>query len=769
MFLTWLTRRIHRSSLSHLSRSLAYMSSPAPTFKPFNLALIQLGQIGADKSANLAHAKEMILKAARPEASQRPDLVVLPECFNSPYGHVHFPVYAEAIGYTPGENYDVRSSQSESVKMLSEAAKEAGIWLIGGSIPERDAADGKLYNTATVYNPQGKGDLVATHRKVHLFDIDIPGKITFKESETLTGGKTMNHFDTGIPASSSMPPFLSFTDAESEFARIGLGICYDVRFPELAMTAARKGCQVLIYPGAFNMTTGPLHWELLQRSRAIDNQVFFSMCSPARDLSAGYHAWGHSMVVDPLGAKLAEAEDGESIVYAHIGQCTSIFFKGCDCLTPCITDPKTFNETRAAARLFKSYCHLPYTFPTALPTFIMVKETKFYDLLDVPPDASEADLKKAYRKKALRLHPDKGGDPDMFKEVTHAYEILSDSQKRSIYDTRGEAGLSESGGMGGMDPQDLFSQLFGGGGFFGGGPGSSRREGPRRSKDLVHRVHVSLEDLYKGKTTKLALTRNVICTKCNGKGGKEGAVRTCTTCQGRGVKVTLRQMGPMIQQLQQPCDDCSGTGEIINHKDKCKTCNARKVVAEKKMLEVHIDKGMKGGQTIEFHGESDQAPGVEPGDVIIVIEEKPHDRFKRQETNLITEVEIDLLTALGGGKFAIKHLDERALIVNLVPGEVLKHDDVKVIHGQGMPSQRHHEPGDMYVKINVVWPDHIDPDKIQFLERALPARKPVEKFAKSIHLEEVDLMDVDPRQRERAMDDAMDEDQGEPRVQCANQ
>ncbi|THH03796.1 hypothetical protein EW146_g10342 [Bondarzewia mesenterica] len=187
------------------------------------------------------------------------------------------------------------------------------------------------------------------------------------------------------------------------------------------------------------------------------------------------------------------------------------------------------------------------------------------------------------------------------------------------------------------------------------------------------------------------------------------------------------------------------------------------------MLEVHIDKGMKGGQTIEFHGESDQAPGVEPGDVIIVIEEKPHDRFKRQETNLITEVEIDLLTALGGGKFAIKHLDERALIVNLVPGEVLKHDDVKVIHGQGMPSQRHHEPGDMYVKINVVWPDHINPDKIQFLERALPPRKPVEKFPKSIHLEEVDLMDVDPRQRERAMDDAMDEDQGEPRVQCANQ
>ena len=149
-------------------------------------------------------------------------------------------------------------------------------------------------------------------------------------------------------------------------------------------------------------------------------------------------------------------------------------------------------------------------------------------------------------------------------------------------------------------------------------------------------------------------------------------MRPCGACQGRGVRVTLRQMGPMIQQLQQPCDECSGTGEIINHRDKCKNCNARKVVSEKKMLEVHIDKGMKGGQTITFSGESDQAPGVTPGDVIIVIEEKAHERFKRNDNNLVTDVEIDLLTALGGGKFTIKHLDDRALVVTIAPGEVVK-------------------------------------------------------------------------------------------------
>ena len=134
----------------------------------------------------------------------------------------------------------------------------------------------------------------------------------------------------------------------------------------------------------------------------------------------------------------------------------------------------------------------------------------------------------------------------------------------------------------------------------------------------------------------------------------------------------------MIQQMQQPCDECSGTGEVINHKDKCKTCNGKNVTSEKKMLEVHIDEGTKGGQTVTFRGESDQAPGVTPGDVVIVIEEKPHDRFKRQENDLFVEVEVDLLTALAGGEFAIKHLDDRALIVRINPGEVLKHGKLPI-------------------------------------------------------------------------------------------
>lgn len=150
-------------------------------------------------------------------------------------------------------------------------------------------------------------------------------------------------------------------------------------------------------------------------------------------------------------------------------------------------------------------------------------------------------------------------------------------------------------------------------------------------------------------------------------------MRTCPGCHGRGVKVMMRHMGPMIQQIQTACDDCSGTGEFINTKDRCGNCKGKKVIPDKKMLEVHIDKGMKGGQTVVFRGESDQAPSAEPGDVVIVIEEKPHERFRRQENDLILEVEIDLLTALAGGQFGIKHLDERALVVQVHPGEITKH------------------------------------------------------------------------------------------------
>lgn len=226
-------------------------------------------------------------------AKEGAEIVVLPECFNSPYGCDFFPSYAETLLPSPPTK-----EQSPSFHALSAMAAEAKVYLIGGSIPELDESSGKYHNTSLTFDTEGK--LLATHRKVHLFDIDIPGKIRFKESEVLSPGNKVTIVD--LP----------------EYGKIAIAICYDIRFPELAMVAARKDCFALIYPGAFNTTTGPLHWKLQGQARAMDNQVYVALCSPARDETAGYHAWGHSLVCDPMAKVLVEAGEKEEIVYAAL-------------------------------------------------------------------------------------------------------------------------------------------------------------------------------------------------------------------------------------------------------------------------------------------------------------------------------------------------------------------------------------------------------------------------------------------------------------------
>lgn len=148
--------------------------------------------------------------------------------------------------------------------------------------------------------------MIGTHRKTHLFDIDIPGKIRFKESEVLSPGNELTVID--LP----------------EYGKIGLAICYDIRFPESAMIAARKGAFLLVYPGAFNTITGPLHWSLLGRARAVDNQTYVALCSPSRDLEATYHAYGHSLVADPSAKILCEAEEKETTIYADLDNDTIV-------------------------------------------------------------------------------------------------------------------------------------------------------------------------------------------------------------------------------------------------------------------------------------------------------------------------------------------------------------------------------------------------------------------------------------------------------------
>lgn len=204
------------------------------------------------------------------------DLVALPEMFGCPYEAVNFPRYAEPVG-------------GRLWRRCSELAQTYGLYLSAGSMPELGEG-GKIYNTAYVFDRQGRQ--IARHRKMHLFDIDVDGGQRFRESDTLTAGNEVTVFDT-------------------EFGRLGLCICYDLRFPELARLMALEGACAVLVPAAFNMTTGPAHWELTFRARALDNQMFFLGTAPARERSASYHSWGHTIAVDPWGTVLNQLEEGE--------------------------------------------------------------------------------------------------------------------------------------------------------------------------------------------------------------------------------------------------------------------------------------------------------------------------------------------------------------------------------------------------------------------------------------------------------------------------
>ncbi|NPV27405.1 MAG: carbon-nitrogen hydrolase family protein [Firmicutes bacterium] len=244
----------------------------------FKLAVCQLTVVD-DKTVNLKQARAMI-KAAAQTGGQ---VVVLPEMFNCPHENKSFPVYAETF------------PNGETIQMLKEAAREEKIYLIGGSIPERDRE--RLYNTSFVFSPSG--ELLGRHRKIHLFDVQLASGLSFRESDTLAPGNTL-------------------TVVETEYCPIGVVICYDLRFPELLRLMALLGAQVIVVPAAFNMTTGPAHWEVLLRMRAVDNQVYVVGASPARNEAASYVAYGHSLVVEPWGRVIASADEKEQIILAEI-------------------------------------------------------------------------------------------------------------------------------------------------------------------------------------------------------------------------------------------------------------------------------------------------------------------------------------------------------------------------------------------------------------------------------------------------------------------
>ena len=249
-----------------------------------NVALCQMNVVD-NKEENIGKAIQMIKESKK----QGADLAVLPEMFNCPYENEKFIEYAEEL------------NDSKTLSEIAKHAKEEDIHVLAGSIPELEINDEdnseSIYNTAVLFDNKGK--FLGKHRKMHLFDIDVKGKIYFKESDTLSAGN-------------------EFTVIDTELATIGIGICYDIRFVELSRIMALNGAQILIFPGAFNLTTGPAHWEILFKSRALDNQVYTIGVAPALDKDANYNSFGHSIAANPWGEVIEELDYEEDLRIVQI-------------------------------------------------------------------------------------------------------------------------------------------------------------------------------------------------------------------------------------------------------------------------------------------------------------------------------------------------------------------------------------------------------------------------------------------------------------------
>ncbi|KAF9516997.1 hypothetical protein BS47DRAFT_1371562 [Hydnum rufescens UP504] len=348
--------------------------------------------------------------------------------------------------------------------------------------------------------------------------------------------------------------------------------------------------------------------------------------------------------------------------------------------------------------------------------------TEYYDLLGVSSDATTEEIKRAYKKKAMKHHPDKNPNDPMaaqtFQSLQNAYSTLLDPDSRAAYDRYGPDGPSSrmgggGGGMG-MEADELFAQFFSFSMGGGGEPsGFSRRGKPRRGEDSIIPYEVTLEDLYNGKTAHFNLEKNVVCGHCNGTGGKPKAKpQKCTKCDGRGITPVTRTLARgQIGVSQVTCPDCHGDGTRFREKERCKKCKGEKTVKEKKAVDVMVERGMSHNQKIVMKGEADQQPGVETGDVVFSLRMRPHATIHRAGSDLITTVHVTLSEALLG-----IHVERKR-------GDTLSSGDTIVIKSEGMPIQKQPSArGDLYIHFEVEMPTEEWLRSV--LESVLPPKKP---------------------------------------------
>ncbi|MBA4240539.1 MAG: molecular chaperone DnaJ [Sphingobacteriaceae bacterium] len=370
----------------------------------------------------------------------------------------------------------------------------------------------------------------------------------------------------------------------------------------------------------------------------------------------------------------------------------------------------------------------------------------YYEILGVSKSASDDEIKKAYRKLAIKYHPDKNPDDktaeERFKEAAEAYEILSNPEKRQRYNQFGHAGVGgASGGNGGygggMNMDDIFSQfgdIFGGGGF-GGFSGSSRGGGRRvvRGSNLRIKVKLNLQEIAKGVEKKLKVNKFVSCNTCKGSGAKNGTFDTCKLCNGSGVQVRTQQTFLGAMQTQTTCSGCNGEGKTV--KDKCNTCHGDGIVRAEEVISINIPAGVAEGMQLSVGGKGNAAPrGGINGDLLVLIEEEEHLELKRDGSNLFYDSYVNFADAALGTSIEIPTVDAKVKI-KIEPGT--QSGKVLRLKGKGLPDVNSYGTGDLLININVWTPQHLSAEE----KKALEAFRASKNFAPNPNRKEKGFFD----------------------------